>query len=372
MELGLKGRIQEMKHDLSRIRAGTLKPAGGPLVALATRRDVALIDYLSAMYPAGCDASGVFDVHHLYSELKIDPSVMTVQQVIDLDQDSKWLVPEIFRDAVRKGIRTTPIYNKLVAATENVAQPQVNLPFINLSEATPERVLQGETIPLGTISYGNKLVEISKQGIGIQITDEAIRYTSINLLAIFLQDTGIKLGQKLNDAAIDVLINGDQAGGTEASAVIGVENTTPGLTYLDILRVWIRASRLGRSFTAIIAGEAMANKILNLAEFKNKEQGAPQQSIVVNETLPSQSQLYVSAKVPDNQAIFVDPSLALVQLTANPLTVEADRLVSKQINESYATVTTGFANIFRDARIIVDQSVTIGAYPFPAWMTPTI
>jgi ABC-type uncharacterized transport system ATPase subunit len=28
--------------------------------------------------------------------------------------------------------------------------------------------------------------------------------------------------------------------------------------------------------------------------------------------------------------------------------------------------------IARDARIIIDQSVTIGAYPFPAWMTPTI
>lgn len=368
MILGLAGKIQEIKHDLSKIRAGNLQPTG----ALAGRRDLSLVDYLSAMYPAGCDATGVFDVHHLYAELKIDPSVMTVSQVIDLDQDSKWLIPEIFRDAVRKGLRTTPIYNNLIAANETVKQPQVNLPYINLSEATPERVLQGETIPLGTISYGNKLVEISKQGIGIQITDEALRYTSINLLAIFLQDTGIKLGQKLNDSAIDVLINGDQAGGGEASAVVGVDNTTPGLTYADILKIWIRASRLGRSFTSIVAGEAMANKILNLAEFKNKEQGTPKESIVVNETLPSQSQLYVSAKVPANQAIFVDPALALVQLTANPLTVEADRLVSKQVNESYATVTTGFANIFRDARVIVDESVTIGAYPFPAWMTPTI
>lgn len=364
MNLGLKGKVEHMFRELGKIRAGTLQATG----TLAGRRDVSFRDYLGANFKAGCGADGLFDMQHLYTELGIDPATMTVRQVIDLDQDSRWIVPEIFRDAIRKGLRTTPIYNRLIAASENVRQPQVNLPYIDLSAATPERVNQGETIPLGTISYGNKTVNISKQGIGIQITDEALKYSSINLLTIFLQDTGIKLGQKLNAEAIDILINGDQAGGSEAAAVIGVGNTVTGLTYADILRAWIRGSRLGRRYDHMVAGEEMANDILNLEEFKRKEQGSPQAQIVVNETLPSQSQLFVSAKVPDNQVILLDPSLAMVQLTSDPLQVEADRLVSKQINESYATITTGFATIFRDARVIIDQSVAYAGNSFPSWM----
>lgn len=373
MILGLKGKMEETYKALGKIRAGTM-PMTNELAPLAGLPDVTLVQYLGAKYKAGCTlADGTFDINHLYAELNINPNLMTVEALIDLDQDSKWLVPEIFRDAIRKGLRTSPFYNKLVADSVNVRQPQVNMPYVDLSEAEPQETAEAETISKGSITYGNKTVEIKKQAIGIDITYEAIQYTNLNLLSIFIQDVGIRLGQKLNGALIDIAINGDQADLSQNAAVIGVDDPNIGLLYKDLLHAWIRGSRLGRTYSTIIAGEQMAEWILELDEFKQKQAGTPQKSIVVNEILPSQSQLFVSAKVPANQAILVDPTLAFVQLTSAPLLVEGEKLISKQIQSTFASITTGFANIFRDARVIIDASLDIDQNnDFPAWMTPTL
>ena len=143
-----------------------------------------------------------------------------------------------------------------------------------------------------------------------------------------------------------------------------------GLGYGDLVRPWIRASRLGRRYDHIIASESGANKLLNLDEFKQKQQGAPVAGLVLNETLPSQSQVFVSAQLGDTQYIVMDPRFTMVQLTSAPLNIEGDRIISKQIEEAYASITTGFAIVFRDARVIVDENLDIAANDFPAFMDP--
>lgn len=368
MELGLKGKIKQTYETLQKIRSGNLDAPA----ALAGKRDVSLIEYLGASYPEGCSKEGIFDINHLYYELGINPNKMTVSQLIDLDTDSRWLVPEIFRDAIRKGIRTSPFYNRLVAASETVSQPQVNMPYLELSDAEPQETGEAETISKGTISYGNKTTEILKQALGVSITYEAIQYTSLNLLTIFIQDVGVKLGHKLNNEAVDILINGDQSDGSEASATIGVDSVMSGLTYQDLVYPWIRASRLGRRYDHIVTSESGANRLLNLDEFKQKQAGSPIASLVLNETLPNQSQVFVSGRLNEHQYILLDPRFALVQLTSSPLNVEGDKIVSKQIEEAYASITTGFGVIFRDARVIIDDSLDVGSNDFPSWMEPTI
>lgn len=368
MELGLKGRIKETYETLQKIRSGN--ESGPP--TLCGKRDVSLVEYLTSKYPEGCDKEGLFDMNHLYHDLGINPNKMTVSQLIDLDQDSRWLVPEIFRDAIRKGIRTSPYYNRLIASSETIAQPQANLPFLDLSEAEPEETAEGETIPKGNVIYGNKTTDIHKQAIGISITYEAIQYTSINLLTIFLQDVGVKLGHKLNNAAVDVLVNGDQDDGSEASATIGVLDPLVNLTFADLVYAWIRASRLGRRYDHIVTSERGANLLLNLPEFKNKQSGTAFSTLIVNESLPNQSQVFVSGQLDENQFIVLDPRFSMVQLTSSPLNVEGDKIISKQIQEAYSSITTGFAVLFRDARVIIDDSLDVAANDFPAWMEPTI
>ena len=111
------------------------------------------------------------------------------------------------------------------------------MPHIDLSDAEPQPTAEAENISKGKVSYGNKMVEVTKEAIGIDITYEAIAYTTINLMMIFIQDIGVKLGHRLNAKLVDVAINGDQADASESAAVIGVGNVNLGLQYDDILRI---------------------------------------------------------------------------------------------------------------------------------------
>lgn len=73
--------------------------------------------------------------------------------------------------------------------------------------------------------------------------------------------------------------------------------------------------------------------------------------------------------MPDtNQVMFIDKTSALIKLNAQGLTVETDRIAEKQIQGTFITQTTGFASMFRDARVILDKSLAFASNGFPTWM----
>jgi len=316
----------------------------------------------------GCANSSFFDA------LGIDPSRHSVESLFtmpEFNEGYRWLVPEVIREAIRTGLRRNPIYPNLIAAEENITQLQVTMPTINMSDAMPKKIGEAESIPMGNVSFGQKQVNISKVAIGMTMTDEVMKFASLNVMSIFLQDMGVKLNQALDTEAIDTLINGDQAGGGDAVAVVGV--TAAGtLTYRDILRVWIRMSRLGRLPAGFLANENAAMDYLELAEFKALAGIATLQKLEISTALPTSQKIWVhGAMVSDNQALFIDKSAALIKLNAAPLTLETERIANRQISGTYASLMTGFATMFRDARVVLDKSLPYAANQFPAYMNPS-
>lgn len=344
---------------------------------LVSNRDVSFREFMNEFikvvepqnFKNYCNKDGQFDMGYLYHALQIDPNEsVKAFNLQTADTGRRWLIPEIFLDAIRKGVRSVPFTNQIVSQRININSKSVIMPYFNVSNATPEDLEEAETVSLGSISYGDKTVEIVESGIGFKITNDAIKYTSINLLTVFLQDMGVKLGHALQRKAVEVLINGDQANGSEAASTIGVTNAGT-LTYADIVRPWIRASLIGRTYDHMVASEQMSNDILNLSEFKDKrETGRGVANISVNTPLPNQSQLFTSVNVPTNQVILLDPRFALMQLTASGLSVETEKIIANGIQATYARITTGFANIFKDSRIILDKSLAFAGNGFPAYM----
>lgn len=306
--------------------------------------------------------------------LGIDPAMHTIESLMtmpEFEEGYRWLVPEVIREAVRLGMRKSPIYTNLIAAEESVAQPKVTMPAINMADAMPTELGEAETIPVGTISFNQKDVKLVKVGTGIKMTDEVMMYVSLNLLSLYLQDVGVKLNTALDSMAIDTLINGDQADGSDAIATIGVTSANT-LTYRDILRPWVRMSILGRLPQNILANEEAAMDILDLEEFKGFSGGTKMANINLQTPVPRDQSLYIHGAMPDGkQFMFVDRSSALLKLNAAGLRTESERIVQKQISGTYVTLTTGFATMFRDARLLLDYSQTISSKPFPAWMTPS-
>lgn len=304
----------------------------------------------------------------LFADLGIDPTIDTINAIYTLpDTDIRWLIPEIIREAIRLGLRDAPIWSAITAVEMQTSQLKIKMPYINMSDAAPRKVAEAETIPTGTVSYGDKDVEVYKIGRGIKISYEVKNFVSIDVVSIFMQDFGIKLGMSLDTLAIDTLINGDQGDGSESAPVIGV-GTTNNKEYKDYLRVWVRGSRMGRGFSTILGGEETAIDTLDLPEFKDRKQGSVDFTINMKTPVPSSADYYVHGNIPANQELMVDTRFSLVKFNVIPLMIESEKIVSNQTEAFYATLTTGFGKLFRDASLIMDESLAFATNGFPNYM----
>lgn len=306
-----------------------------------------------------------------YEAIGVDPSMHTLESLYampDFDEGYRWLIPEVIREAVRLGLRKNPIYPSLLAAEENVSQMKVSMPSINMSDAMPKKIGEAESIPVGVTTFNSKEVKLSKYATGVEVTDEVQQYVSLNLLSLYLQDAGIKLQIALDSTAIDVLINGDQADASGACATIGA--TTAGtIVYRDILRAWIRMGGLGKTPSCMLSNEEAALDVLDLAEFKGFNGQSKTQLISLQTPVPQSQSYFIHGSFPTGKKLMlVDKTSALIKLNAAGLRVESDRIVQKQISGTYVTLTTGFANLFRDARLLIDYSLAYSDNGFPSWM----
>lgn len=308
-----------------------------------------------------------------YADLGIDPAVDSVNNITTmLSEDERWLVPEIFRTALQLGYRQAPIYPNIIKAEEQVKGLTQILPHINMSEATPKLIGEAETIPLGTLSFGKKNFSAFKIGRGIKISYEVIQYSSLNVVSLFLQDFGVKMGHALDVLAIDCLINGEQLDGSESAPVIGVETVlagaNTGTTYMDLLRVWIRLSRMGRTPSVMIGGENMALRTLMFEEFRKYVVGSPREKLTIKTPIPANTNYFVHGNVPANSEIILDPNSSLIKMNVQPLMVESEKIVSNQTEAFYVSMTLGFAKLFRESAILLDQSKAFSSFGFPTYM----
>lgn len=318
---------------------------------------------------------GFEDLNNFYATLGIDPAYHTLESLSSMpefDEGYSWLRPEIIREAIRLGLRRTPIYNTLIGGKEeSVSQKKVTLPQINASNATPSKIGEAETIGVGTLSFDEKDVSLFKIGTGIKVSDEVQKYVSLNIISLYLQDVGVQLGLGLDTMAIDVLVNGDGGNPNYGAPVIGVDNTSNGITYKDILRMWLRMGRLGRMPSGLISAEDPALKILLMDEFKkwSPNNVNAKHDLKIKTPIPQSQDYLVHGAMPNSEILgFIDTTSALMKLNASGLLVESERIAEKQLNGTYVTQTTGFAKLFRDAFVLLDGTQAFSTAGFPDWM----
>lgn len=344
-----KGKIEQAVRQLSALRSDPENPV-----------DASFGEFIQEKFNISLD--------NFFADLGIDPTFTTISNIVALpDLDVRWIIPELIREAIYLGIRRGPIYPSLIASEEQINGLSAVMPHINMSDATPRRVGEAETIPLGAISYGSKTFTLYKVGRGIKLSYEVIQYASLNVVSIFLRDFGVKMGQGMDVLAIECLINGEQPGGTEAAPVIGV-GTVGTKEYRDFLRPWIRMARLGRRPSIVIGGETAALDTLDLDEFKKRATDKSDALLVLKTPVPATTNYYIHGNVPNDQEIILDPSSSIIKFNAQPLLVESEKIVSNQTQAFYASATTGFAKAFRDSAIILDSSLDFAVDGFPTWM----
>ena len=341
-DLQFIGQIKEAMDQLTSLREGGKddKP-----------EDLTLGEYIKEKFNFAPDEDGT--PQSFYQAIGIDPSKATIQYLLSLPDDRKWLVPEVIREAVRQGLRNGAMYPGMIAGEDTVAGKDIRVPHMDMSRAYPKEIKEGETFPEGFVSYGDRLVGLKKVGTSLKMSYEVRMYVSINLIAAFLEDTGVLLGNKQDAMMVDVLLNGDQDASSTSdmsAPVVGVENTTNGIQYDDILDVMLTMGMLTRTPQAMLAGKAQLKKVLQLAEFKNLDQSlAPQGGVNLRTPVPQSLDAYVHGAMPSNRLMLINTRSALFRFVSSPLMVEREKIMANQLEAVYVSLVTGFANIKRDA-----------------------
>ncbi len=320
-----------------------------------------------------------------YATLGLDVRGMTVEKMLNTSDLTRYLFPEVFRDAIIRGLEYTPFYSKLVTGEESIDSTGVTMPFMDWRTTplgTTDRgvyqmrdVHEGATIPeTELVVYSEKQVTIKKQARGLKQSYESIMFTPINLATVYFTELGVVLGADLDRQLINILINGDQSDNSQSAFVIGA-TTANTLTFTDIARAWIRFKRINRTSTVMLASEADAIMVMMMEQFLRKYYPGSQPvgfptapsgvTINVNTPLPNSQDIYVHDAIPTGKLIMVDVTKAAVQLTAMPLLLETDKIISRQLNETFVSIITGFANIFRDGRLILDYTTNLSTNPGP-------
>lgn len=278
-----------------------------------------------------------------------------VNTTADIDSAHRWIIPELILAAIRTDYEHAAMYRNWIATEQNITQPKAIMPIIKRGAATPRKLGEGESIPFGTVRFGQKEAKVFKVGIGFKITDELIDQSSINLLFQFLGEVGTDMSIASDVHALDVLINGEQEDGSESSPVIGVE-TNGTFAYRDLKRVVARMERLKRMVTRIITGEDDGLDIALLDEFKGFPGDTKLGNLngIMGKILALANDIFV---MPSNQVMMLDPKKAMAKLKYKGMKTETRRNPQNQEEELFVSDHIGFAVLRRDGRAIIDKSV---------------
>jgi len=289
----------------------------------------------------------------------------------DIDKSFRWIIPEVILAAIRTDYEAMSMHQNWIATTQNLTQRTAKMPLIKRGNATPRKIGEGESIPFGTISFGEKQVEVYKVGTGFKITDELVEASSLNLLFNFLGEVGTDMSLATDVEALNILVNGEQADGSESAPVVGVD-TTSQFSYKDLKRVVARMERLRRSVTRIITGEDDGLDISLLEEFKGFAGDTKLGNLqgILGKVLSLDNDIYT---VPTNQVMLVAPQKAMAKLQYRGMKTERRRNPQTQEDEIFVSDYVGFAILRRDARVLIDKSVAYNATAgqtggFPTYM----
>ncbi len=362
-KFGLVGKIQELHEGLNKKR---LAGSDFTLTKAAKAGDVML-------------SNGVpfqdITMKELLKDLGIDTRKHTMQFVLDLPEDIRWIVPEIFLEIIELGMRQkNDFYQALIAGSIDMNTLTYNMPQISAYNEDDHGLQEGG---IGTtpaegvgVEFSSREVRTTKFERKIGIPHEVAKYSSLDQLQLFLSRLAKVWGLQLTRKAIDVILNGDQLTGTWAAGTIGVEDSSNGLEWIDLIRIHARMGRLAYQPTTVVTTEDNVVHVLTLPEFKNLQTGRSLGEARIQGRLPTTWDFYMHSVIGTDKYVFLDPAFTCQELVSEGMRIESERIISRDMSETYVRIQNGFANIMRDARIIVDQAVNFSGNSWPAWMAP--
>nr|DAL87891.1 MAG TPA: head protein [Caudoviricetes sp.] len=280
-----------------------------------------------------------------------------MEQVRALYQNdqTKPLFNTIVEDGIRVGYAKQGRAQQLIANTIPIDQQTYQWYYIDdpdKDELDFSKVGQAAPIPTAVIKIdGNHVIQVFKRGTGIEVTDEAMAM-NIDMLTMHVQLRGQRMARTDEYRAVDRLLNGYFADGSDAAPTIGVKTANT----LKLTDAWYAAQYMQEEygFTPNLAIMNLKTAEAWAAQKEDSGQFIFLQNLT-NGTVPNfiNANPFVSAQVPDNRIILVDTNFALLNYQFKPLSTETDRNPKTQVTGSYTTVTDDYVPFQKNARLIM-------------------
>jgi len=284
----------------------------------------------------------------------------------DFPSDYRFIIPEVFASLIRVAYEHASMHQNWIATTQPMSVRSLTMPRIERGDGNVTRIAEGGNIPVGSVRFGKKDVKVFKVGTGFVITDELIYESTIDMIAQFLVEVGNDMAIGADVEAMRVLVSGEQADGSESAPVVGV-TTANTFDYKAMKRVFTRMTRLRRPADRLISNEEDGIDITGIDKFEGGQFGTKLADIRSIVGVPERFEMDTHV-LPDNQVLFLSSAMAMAKLQYRGMTMERQRNPATQENELYVSDHVGFAILRRDARVLLDKSITYVGHEFPSYM----
>ncbi len=303
-----------------------------------------------------------------FLKVELSPNALESYLTTDVAKGLTFIIREVIMEPIRLGFLNASMAQNWIARSQAITDQQVTMPQILKGDGTPKYLAEGETIPFGTVQFGQKQVSVRPVGTGFELTEELIYRSTIDNLAEYVATVGEDMGLAKDCLAIDVLKNGEQGDASENAPVIGVESTSNKIDWVDILRIIGQGRRLNNVPTVVITQAEDGLQIALTPEI----QGFPGDTNLTRFAsifgkIPD-LQNYSHGLVATGTAIFLCPEKCMTELQWRPMKTERRDNPQNRKKEFYTSAYVGYNILRKDARVIVDGSETFAAHPWPSYM----
>ncbi len=263
--------------------------------------------------------------------------------------ESAVLFPEYVSRSVRQGIEESNVLPGIVATTTKIEgldyRAVASLP--SEDEKSLTHVAEGAAIPQTEIRAQDKLIPLHKRGRMLVASYEAIRFQRLELFSVMLRQIGNHIAKMHLADAIDVLINGD--GNDNAAEVV----SGSALSYDTLVDFWGKFEPY--TLNTMLVSPDMMLQLLKIEELRNPVAGL---NFAGSGDIgsPLGAKIIRSACVPEGQIIGLDKGYALEMVRSGDVSVEYDRLIDRQLERAAITSTAGFAKIYTEAALVLENA----------------
>lgn len=319
----------------------------------------------------------------LYQHLGLDPEKHSFGDLWAGPEHLRWIAPEFIRDCVIEGMRRKAYEDYVIGATQTSQSKIQDFPYLDMSEMAAKpatRRTPGASFQQYPFAVREKFVNTQEFGAGMLFpyTFNNLARVKLNVLPVFFMAFGIQLGRQIWQKTLQALLVGD--GGVlsidnkeavdQTPITIGVKDKLKGIQEADFIGVLIEMEIAGKAATSMIADGVTCQAALNWNIFDAEKYPATDIKATLVTPLPQNVSIIPSNDL-GGKMIILNREMALVKFVYRNLVVEADKIISKQLEEAYASCDHGVANLLRGARVVVDPTLDFNQSQYASWFYMT-